>query len=231
MMDDSAEIFLQSFLQEAIVSSSGLGRDVHSETLSVQHFLCQPRHHPPSKVPWMVLESLSSVRDGQIKQDLVKQHYQLRKQVHVVQISCHLRLLWTWDMDPACRLWKKGLRLSRPNASGNVSTSPTWSTHSNVLGKKKKKKNNFKKEGPLIKVSWKWRALLGVCYAYRQGKGVEEATLTILNLIHTSQKRKIPCKNSVCWLFIHIQYLRPHLLLKNSALIQFLVADRAQKTD
>ena len=31
MKDDSAEILFQSFLQEAIVSSSGTGRDVHSE--------------------------------------------------------------------------------------------------------------------------------------------------------------------------------------------------------
>ena len=28
-MDDSAEILFQSFLQEALVSSSGMGRDVH----------------------------------------------------------------------------------------------------------------------------------------------------------------------------------------------------------
>ena len=37
--DDSAETLLQSFRQEAIVSSSGMGRDVHSLTLSIQHFL------------------------------------------------------------------------------------------------------------------------------------------------------------------------------------------------
>ena len=59
MTDDSAEILLQSFLQEATVSSSGMGQDVHSLTLSIQHFLCQPQHRPPSKVPWeMVLERL-----------------------------------------------------------------------------------------------------------------------------------------------------------------------------
>ena len=39
--DDSAEIFL-SFLQEALVSGFGIGRDVHSLTLSIQHFFCQP---------------------------------------------------------------------------------------------------------------------------------------------------------------------------------------------
>ena len=38
MRDDSAEILCQSFLQEAVVSSFGTGRDVHSLTLSIQHF-------------------------------------------------------------------------------------------------------------------------------------------------------------------------------------------------
>ena len=59
MRDDSAEILFQSFLQEALVSSPGIGRDVHSLKLSIQHFLSQP-HRPRSKVPWsMVLERLS----------------------------------------------------------------------------------------------------------------------------------------------------------------------------
>ena len=39
------------FLQEALVSSSGMGRDVHSLMLSIQHFLCRPQHRPASKVP------------------------------------------------------------------------------------------------------------------------------------------------------------------------------------
>ena len=39
MRDDSAEIFFQSFMQEALVSSSGMGRDVHSLMMSIQHFL------------------------------------------------------------------------------------------------------------------------------------------------------------------------------------------------
>ena len=50
-MDDSAEILSQSFLQEAIVSSSGMGRGVHSLTFSIQHFFFQPRRRPSSKVP------------------------------------------------------------------------------------------------------------------------------------------------------------------------------------
>ena len=29
-----------------------MDRDVHSLTLSIQHFLCWPRHHPLSNVPW-----------------------------------------------------------------------------------------------------------------------------------------------------------------------------------
>ena len=40
MRDDSAEILFQSFLLEAILSSSGKDRDVHSLTLSMKHFLC-----------------------------------------------------------------------------------------------------------------------------------------------------------------------------------------------
>ena len=60
MRDDSAEILFQSFLQEALVSSSGMGRDVHSLMLSIQHFLCRPRHRPPCKVSLrMVLERLT----------------------------------------------------------------------------------------------------------------------------------------------------------------------------
>ena len=37
MRDDSAEILLQSFMQNALVNSSGMGRDVHSLMLSAQH--------------------------------------------------------------------------------------------------------------------------------------------------------------------------------------------------
>ena len=42
MKDDSAEILFQSFLQEALVSSSGIGRDVHSLMWSIQHIFCRP---------------------------------------------------------------------------------------------------------------------------------------------------------------------------------------------
>ena len=46
---------------EAFLSSSGTGRDVHSLTLSFQHFLYQPWHHPTSMLPWrMGLERLVS---------------------------------------------------------------------------------------------------------------------------------------------------------------------------
>ena len=38
MRDDSAEILFQSFLQEALVSSSGMGRYVHPLMLPIQHF-------------------------------------------------------------------------------------------------------------------------------------------------------------------------------------------------
>ena len=49
-MDDSAEILFQSFSQEALESRSGMGREVRSFKLSVQHHLCRPRRHQPSKV-------------------------------------------------------------------------------------------------------------------------------------------------------------------------------------
>ena len=39
MKNDVAKILFQSFLQEAFVSSSGMGRDVHSFMLSTQRFL------------------------------------------------------------------------------------------------------------------------------------------------------------------------------------------------
>ena len=52
MRDDPAEILFQTFLQEALVSSSGMGRDVQSWMLSIQHYLCQQQCRPPSKVPW-----------------------------------------------------------------------------------------------------------------------------------------------------------------------------------
>ena len=49
--DTSGEVLFQSFLREAIVRSSGIGRDVHSLRLSIQHFLCLPRRRLPSNVP------------------------------------------------------------------------------------------------------------------------------------------------------------------------------------
>ena len=60
LRDDSAQIFLQSFLQEGLVSNFGMSRNVHSLLLSIQHFLYRPRRRPSSKVPWrMVLQRLS----------------------------------------------------------------------------------------------------------------------------------------------------------------------------
>ena len=48
---DSVEILFQSFLQVAIVSRSGIGRDVHFLMFFIQYILCRPRRRPPSKVP------------------------------------------------------------------------------------------------------------------------------------------------------------------------------------
>ena len=49
LRDDSAEILFQSFLQMALVSSSGVGRGVHTFMLSNRHFVCRPRRRPPPK--------------------------------------------------------------------------------------------------------------------------------------------------------------------------------------
>ena len=45
MGDNSAEILFQN----ALVSSSGMCRYVHSLVLSIQHFFCRLRRRPPSK--------------------------------------------------------------------------------------------------------------------------------------------------------------------------------------
>ena len=59
MRDDSTKILFQSSLHKTLVSSSGMGRGVHSLMLSIQHFLYRTRHYPPSKVPrGIVLERL-----------------------------------------------------------------------------------------------------------------------------------------------------------------------------
>ena len=52
--------FFFFFLQEAPLSISGMGKDVHSLILSIQHFLFQPQRRLPSRASWrMVLERLS----------------------------------------------------------------------------------------------------------------------------------------------------------------------------
>ena len=59
MRNDSAEVLFQSFLQEARVSSSGVGKDVHTLTVSIQHYRCRPWRHLASKARRMVSERLS----------------------------------------------------------------------------------------------------------------------------------------------------------------------------
>ena len=62
MRDDSAEILFQSFLQEALVSSSSMGRNVLSLTSSFQYVLCRPQRRALSKMPWrMVLRRMWGV--------------------------------------------------------------------------------------------------------------------------------------------------------------------------
>ena len=46
-----SRILFQSFLKEAFVSSFGMGRDVQSLMLYIQHFLCQPQRCPHSNAP------------------------------------------------------------------------------------------------------------------------------------------------------------------------------------
>ena len=59
MTYDSAKTLCQSFLQKALVSSPGIGRDVHSLMLSIKPLLCWSQCHPSSTMPWrMVLERL-----------------------------------------------------------------------------------------------------------------------------------------------------------------------------
>ena len=59
MRDHSAEILFQSFLRDIIVSSSDIGRDVHSLASSSQHFLCRSWRRPRSEVPRVIIwESL-----------------------------------------------------------------------------------------------------------------------------------------------------------------------------
>ena len=51
MMDDSEEIFFESFFPREAIVSSGMDMDVYSLTLSIQHFHCRSRRFLPSKVP------------------------------------------------------------------------------------------------------------------------------------------------------------------------------------
>ena len=52
MKDDSAEILCQSFQQEALVSSSGTGRYVHSLMLSILHWGVQIEMAPLVGIRW-----------------------------------------------------------------------------------------------------------------------------------------------------------------------------------
>ena len=56
MTDDPAEIPPYSFFfwQEAVVSSSGMGRDFHCLMCSIRHFLCRARRRQPRRLSWRV---------------------------------------------------------------------------------------------------------------------------------------------------------------------------------
>ena len=53
------------FLREALVGRSGMGRDVHSLMMSIQHFLCRPQHCPPSTPQWGAADAEIKVPSGE----------------------------------------------------------------------------------------------------------------------------------------------------------------------
>ena len=61
--NEPGKILFRCFLRKATVGSSGMGRNVHSLTLSIQHFLCRPRRLPPSKMPWRMFGETVVARD------------------------------------------------------------------------------------------------------------------------------------------------------------------------
>ena len=73
-----------------------------SDTVQRWHLL---RRHPHQ-------DCFSNGGYSQMKVDLEVQYHQLRKQVQVVQVSCHLHLpVWLWNVitintDPSCWIWK-----------------------------------------------------------------------------------------------------------------------------
>ena len=106
MTDDSAEILFQSFLQEALVSSSGIGRDVHSFTLSIWHSLCWPLCRPPFKVPWRMVLELGCCGTWHAWTIRVFISWQLLEEVHVDpqgSWSCQSPSCWSCDPSWRCR--------------------------------------------------------------------------------------------------------------------------------
>ena len=84
MKDDSAEILFQSFLHEALVGSSGIGRDVHS-LMSIQYCLGQLWHRPPFKVPWrIVLEACKFLSLDSCQKRFLCTHREIDLAVHSV---------------------------------------------------------------------------------------------------------------------------------------------------
>ena len=78
------QTLFQSLLWEAIMSSSRMNRVISSLTgLSIQHFLCQPRYHPPSKV---------ALKDGFGEAVMAVDIPQLSKELGLMVIY----LLWAW---------------------------------------------------------------------------------------------------------------------------------------
>ena len=82
MRDDSAEILRQSFLQEALLSKSGMGRDVHDVV------------HPAYPLPTTASSTLySALRDG-FREVVVARDMPDPCEYPSLD-SCQKRLLWT----------------------------------------------------------------------------------------------------------------------------------------
>ena len=102
MRHNSADILLQSFLWEAIISSSGMGRDVHSLVLSIHHFLVWKQCRQPSKVPWrMVLEAVVAyiwmcTGPALTDKELLEPNDNTPWKVHLLQLVTS-RTNWRWD--------------------------------------------------------------------------------------------------------------------------------------
>ena len=106
--DNSAKILFQTFLQEAIASSSAMDGGVYSLMLFIQHFLRQPPHCQPSKSKhimsiqkWVCYALLVSACFLYSTGPVTKQsHFKMKTTVHT-----HKRQLCTNNAKTFCNIW------------------------------------------------------------------------------------------------------------------------------